>query len=146
MKFQALSLSLIFFTLTACGGGGGSSDSDGLVLEGTLIQGEAITHGRFLPKHSSGEPIDEVEVCALGACSVTDATGHWGFFVPGESGGEEIEITVRGHEIDSSVIVAIPADTEVAILDLMHEAGVIVASHLEFDGVHSESTSADHHE
>ena len=148
MKLTVLfTLSLIFLTV-GCGGGGGGDDSDGMVLEGTLIQGSGSGHALISPKHSEGEPIGEVEICALGGCSTIDATGHWGFLVEGEFGGGDVAFTVQGHGIDTTAVVDIPAGTRSAAFDFINNGGAVSAHTIVFDGVeheHSHDESESEH-
>ncbi len=96
--------------LVGCGGGGGDeTTADAVVLQGSLIQGsEASSQKLSQPRvaHSAGELIPDVEVCALGACSKTDAMGRWGFAV--DNVPAEIQFTLTGHGISDMVSVSVP--------------------------------------
>ena len=152
MNLRAITAASVFALsfVIGCGGGGGGDDStSGIVLEGTLIQGAGGSHARIATKHSEGEPLEEVEICALGSCSTTDATGHWGFLAEGNFAGGDVLFTVNGHEISSSPVVSIPAGTQVANVEFIHTDGVVSAHTLVFDGVeqvHSHDTEEEGHD
>lgn len=120
-------MSLLF--LSACSGGGGGDSDNGVIFQGTLVQGEDETHSRLA--HDAGEAIGEVQVCALGECSTTDGNGQWGFRV--EQAPTEFEMSVVGHEIDSKWTVIIPSTAKDVMIELENHA----------DGVHAHSVIAD---
>jgi len=128
----------------ACGGSGGSS-SEGLVLEGTLIQGEDASHARLSPKHSGGQPIATVVVCALGACSETDELGHWGFLIEDGFSGTEIEFTFAGHGIDTQTIVPLVGNARDVFLEFSNIAGPDHLDAATDDGVEQPVSVEGHH-
>ncbi len=145
------SIAIALITLTGCGGGGGdgSVSTDGLVLEGSLTQGSESSHARIATKHSEGEPLESIEICALGSCSTTDATGHWGFLVEGAFTGGDVQFTVNGHGISASPIFHVPEGAENVVFELVHSGGVVSATSITVDGVeHStvHETEESHHE
>lgn len=121
--------------LTACGGGGGSSDS-GMLIEGTLIEAGGAGHSNgIILKHSTGQPIENVEVCALGECSLTDDLGQWGFVVSDEFNGGDVLFDINGHGIATETVVEIPSGASEVFLDFKHvEGGEVKADHITVDG------------
>lgn len=123
MSFSKL---LVLLFLTACGGSGGDSE-DGVVFQGSLVQGSATIR----LAHDAGEAIEEVQVCALGECSTTDGNGQWGFRV--EQAPTEFELSVIGHGIDSKLTVIIPSTAKDVVIELENHA----------EGIHAHSVVAD---
>jgi hypothetical protein len=135
---------LLFLTF---GCGGTSSDSE-ILIEGTLTEGGVISHhskSDISMRHSSGERIEEVLICALGRCSLTDAQGQWGFVIDQEFQGGDILLTAEGHGITSQTTISVPASAREVVVDLEHREGALVVNHLTLDGEtqHLEET---HHE
>lgn len=115
-------------TLPLHGCGNGGSDS-GRLIEGTLTEMGENAHGRVRPKHSSGEPIEGVKICALGKCSVTDGKGQWGFLVDQEVVQSEVLFLFSGHGIETSTSVALPQGTGDVSLEFFHtESGAVEVS------------------
>lgn len=98
-------------------GGGGSSDS-GMVIEGQLTQGGGVAHSAAL-RHGAGENIENVSVCALGECSVTDSEGRWGFVAPEGFTGGEVLFNIDGHGLLTSTIVPVPDNASVVEISLL---------------------------
>ncbi len=144
LKLLPVVLPVFLAGLTACGGSGGGSGPNGLVVRGTLIQGEGSSHARISPKHSASQPIEEVEICGLGSCSRTDALGGWGFLVEGGFVGGEADFTIVGHGIDAHSLVNLPAGAEDLVLALEHHGGTVSAKLVSVDGV--ELSHDDEHE
>jgi hypothetical protein len=120
--------------LSGCSGDGGG-DSDGVVFEGTLTQGESVAHdSRIKPKHSAGEKIGEVTVCALGSCSETDSNGQWGFLVEGDFSGGDVAFSFDGHGIATTTIVEVPAGAKNVEIDFLNEGGTIHTHEFLVDG------------
>ena len=144
---KALTLFLTLTALSACSGGG-SSDS-GMLIEGSLTEAGGASHSRIVqPKHSAGQRIENVEICALGECSVTDGEGQWGFVAGEGFAGGAVLFTIEGHGIDTSTVVNIPAGANDIFLDLAHlPGGVVHAQHITVDGVtqHNEVEGHDDH-
>ncbi len=129
-------VNLFFLTLVACGGSSGS-DSEGMVIEGTLTQGDHEGAERASdPRvaHSAGEVIENVEICALGQCSITDATGQWGFQLPETFLGGEALFTVVGHGINSETVVTIPVGHSNVIVELVNGENGVEVHHVGVDG------------
>jgi hypothetical protein len=141
MRFSVLALSVVF-SLTACGGG---SSSDGVVFQGTLTQkGEGhSTSDLTQAKHASGQRIDEVKICVLGECSITDGEGQWGVNVNEFSGGD-VTVLVEGHGISSSVTTNIPDSPRDIVMDLEHSKNVISIAKLLVDGEDHTGHNHDH--
>lgn len=139
-----------FVFISACGGS--SSSDSGTLIEGTLTEAGGAAHTSvLLTKHSEGELIAGVTVCALGECSVTDEQGHWGFVLNEKYAGGEVLFDINGHGIESKSIVEITAGAEEVFIDFQHvETGAVEASHVTIDGVtqHNEEhdDSEDHDE
>lgn len=135
--------------LIACGGGG--SAEDGMLLEGTLVQGAESSHGRLLLRHSAGEHIGEVRVCALGECSVTDDEGQWGFVAPDSYRGGPVSFSFDGHGITATTTVEVPEGTREAVVHFEHSAGSVTVRQLQADGLdlaggtHEEGAPSDGH-
>ncbi len=133
------------FMLAACGSDGGS-DSE-LVIQGTLTQGgsgghERIANGSLL--HGAGSRIGEVTVCALGACSVTDSIGQWGFNTSSEFGGGEVLFTLDGHGIGDEVVVSIPEGASDVAIDFENTADGVKVEEMIVDGAEHDHDSHDH--
>ena len=129
MRLFLVSLLALF---SACGGGG---SYDGTVIQGTLIEqgnGHVSTQGISL-KHSASEPLEDVKVCILGECSITDGLGQWGLNIEDFPGGD-IPVVVEGHGIDASVNVSLPASAREVEMDLGHDGNVITVESLLIDG------------
>lgn len=140
MRLSVLALSVVFMC-AACGGGG--SSSDGVVFQGTLTeQGSGHSAGFMAAaKHSAGQRIEDVKVCILGECSITDGEGQWGVNVGGFSGGD-VTVVVDGHGINSSVAANLPASARDVVIDLDHAENVISIATLLIDG--EDHTGHDH--
>lgn len=128
---------LCFVVIAGCGGGGGSGSDSGVVLEGTLIQGETDEpvereSSAFRAKHSVGEFIEGVNVCALGACSITDTSGRWGFAVDALT--EEVTFTMQGHGIDDSLTLRLPENASSVFMEFESHGS---------DGVHAHEIIVD---
>lgn len=131
-------LTIFVVGASACGGGGGSDDS-GVLLEGTLTEDGGAGHDKaFNFRHSSGQRIGNVQICGLGECSTTDDEGQWGFVLPGEFTGGDVELSVIGHGISSSAVVNVPAGSTEMFLGLRHVEGGIIE-------VDTEEHGEDHH-
>ena len=144
-----ISLRIIFvsigFFCASCGGSGGSSDS-GNLIEGTLTEAGGAGHTSVLLKHSSGQYIENVKICALNQCSTTDKDGQWGFILGENFPGGNTTFTVSGHGIETSSVIEIPAGANEVFLDLQHvEGGLVKAEHITVDGVESHHET-EHHE
>ncbi len=136
----------VFALLSFSGCGGGSSDS-GMLIEGTLTEAGGANEARFMSHllHSAGERIENVEICALGACSTTDSSGQWGFEVEPMTG--EVLFTIQGHGIDETSTATIPTGAEDVVVDLRHvPGGIVTAQVVSVNGKAIESTDdEDHH-
>jgi hypothetical protein len=143
-EIKYIGISILMLCLVSCGGGG--SSSQGMLIEGTLIQGEQSSH-KVLYKHASNEPLENVTICALGECSTTDSKGQWGFVAPETFNGGDILLSVNGHNIAASTIVSLPPNANEVVMELIHSAGAIKLEHLTIDGVteHHEDDDS-HHE
>ncbi len=138
-KLILASLSLVCFSC------GGSSSDSGILIEGTLIEGGGDAHENIILKHSSGENLENVQVCALGECSTTDAAGQWGFVAGGDFNGGQVSFTIQGHGIDTTTLIDIPAGASEVFLDLKHEEdGSVKADHITIDGETSHHEDDDH--
>lgn len=118
---------------SACGGGGGSSD--GTIIQGTLTErgvGHLFAEGVSL-KHSASEPLEDVKVCILNECSITDGLGQWGLNIENFPGGD-ISVLVDGHGINASVAVSLPVSARDVEMSLGHNANVITVETLVIDG------------
>lgn len=137
MKSKSVILAWYLFSicalLNACGGG--SSDS-GMLIEGTLTEAGGANHAHSLVlKHSVGQRIEGVTVCALGECSTTDSEGQWGFVAEENFTGGDVLFTINGHGIDATTTVSIPEGANEVMLDFQHvEGGHIEAQHITADG------------
>lgn len=140
-----ISALLVFASLSACGGGGGSSDS-GMLIEGTLTEAGGAGHDRkLIYAHTSGQRIENVEVCALGKCSTSDAQGQWGFVAPDSFNGGDVEFSIDGHGITTTSVVNIPAGASDVFIDFQHvEGGAVEAHHITVDGETSHQEDEEH--
>jgi hypothetical protein len=125
-------LSVCVLTCMACGGG--SSGSSGMLIEGTLTEGAGTAHTRSI-KHGAGEFLEEVNVCAVGQCSRTDGRGQWGFMVPEETKGSEVQFSFQGHGINTTTLVAIPLEANELFIHFEHNNSHVIAHHMEVNGV-----------
>ena len=127
--------------LSACGGG---SSGNGTLIEGILTEAAGVLdHAAANLRHEAGEKIEGVEVCALGACSTTDAIGQWGFVLDSTFPGGDVLFSIVGHEIASSVSVHIPENPSDVFIEFEHAAdGSVEVATLSADGI---SQSHDHH-
>jgi hypothetical protein len=139
MKKIAL-LSLLSLALVSCGGGSGGSS--GILIEGQLTQGGSVSHS--LLRHSAGQHIGEVEICALGECSVTDSEGQFGFLTPASYKGGEILLTVNGHGINTTVVADIPEVENDVNLQLVNNSGVVTVAQMLVDGLDASGISEEH--
>ncbi len=121
--------SLFLMTILALAACGGSSSSDsGILLEGTLDQGSTETHSKNLNlRHSAGEHLENIEVCALGKCSITDGEGQWGFVTSASTLAGEVLFTFKGHGIDTATAVAINSTGADVSIAFINEGGTVVA-------------------
>jgi hypothetical protein len=99
-------------------GCGGSSSNDGVLLRGTIVQGEEKKSA--ILAHELGEGLTEIEVCALGRCDKTNRSGTWS--IPSNVARDsEILFTVKGHGADTSFVLNIPQKAKrVDIEKLLH--------------------------
>lgn len=149
MKILKLSITaLVTGSLLAACGGGGSSDS-GILIEGTLTESGGAGHSNSVAlKHSDGQRIENVQICALGECSTTDSEGQWGFVAGEGFAGGDVLFTLEGHGIASTSAVKIPGGASDVFIDFQHvEGGAVEAEHVTVDGetAHNED-EAHHHE
>jgi hypothetical protein len=137
-------MALMALFITGCNGGGGS-DSDGVVFEGTLTErgGTHAMQEMVIAKHSAGQQLEEVKVCILGECSLTDGMGQWGVQVSGFTGGD-IAISVVGHGIDTSVVANVPASARTVTLELDHNGNVVSVAKMTIDGVDHTGHTSEH--
>jgi hypothetical protein len=144
-RYKHTLATLITILLSACGGG--SSDS-GMLIEGTLTQnGGSHSEKHILTKHIDGELIENVKICALGECSITDGKGQWGFALNSSFNGGEVFFTINGHGINATTIVSIPSTANEVFLDLQHmEDGEVKAEHITIDGETMHNENEEHHE
>ncbi len=128
--------------VAACGG---SSSGSGPVIEGTLTEAGGAAHNNaVILKHSSGQKIESVTICALGECSVTDELGQWGF-AGGELPGGDVLFTLNGHGIETTSKVNIPAGANEVFIDFQHvEGGAVKAEHVTVDGETSHNEDNGH--
>jgi hypothetical protein len=138
--------------LLACltiGCGSGSSGSN-ILIEGTLTEGAGIIHSSMHQlrnescwlKHSAGQRIEEVEICALGKCSTTNLEGEWGFFVS-EIAVSPVEFSIKGHGIDTFVAVELEQANRHVFIHFEHVEGAVSVHHMFIDNDHHKD---DHHE
>ncbi|MCO6432520.1 MAG: hypothetical protein J5J00_16825 [Deltaproteobacteria bacterium] len=133
-------LAALLLLQTACGGG---SSGNGTLIEGTLTEAGGAAHRVF--RHSEGERIDGVRVCAIDQCSTTDDQGQWGFVLDGIL-PQEILLTIEGHGIDASAVIEIPNGASDVFLDLQHvEGGAVEVGHMTVDGAEVGDHSGHHH-
>ncbi len=118
----------------ACNGGGGGPD--GTIIQGTLTQsgyGHTDNGATMSAKHAPGERIEDVKICILDQCSITDGAGQWGLNLENFVGGE-VAITIDGHGIDSQATVSLPASALDVYIDLGRDGNVITIDKLLIDG------------
>lgn len=127
-----LSTLAISLVLSACGGGGGSSS--GTVFEGTLTQtGPGHKSHPVTLKHAVGTQIENVKICILGACSITDGKGQWGVHVENFVGGEVI-VAIDGHGILTTASTSIPSTAKDVVMDLGRDGNTVTIIKLVIDG------------
>jgi hypothetical protein len=143
MKTRVLFASLLVSMCAACGGSG---SSDGTVFQGTVTErGPGHSEMAIAPKHSAGQPIDDVKVCVLGECSITDSQGQWGVNVSNFAGGD-IAIVLDGHGISASVSTNIPGSAKDVEVELDHSGDEVTIARLLIDGDDHTGHSHDHNE
>jgi hypothetical protein len=143
MKIQVVVAALIVSMCAACGGGG---SSDGTVFQGTVTeQGTGHSAMAVGLKHSAGQRIDDVKVCVLGECSITDSEGQWGVNVSNFMGGD-VAIVLDGHGISATVSTNIPASAKEVYMDLDREGAEVTISKLLIDGDDHTGHSHDHND
>jgi hypothetical protein len=118
-----------------------------MLIEGKLTEGGGTAHKLF--KHSAGETIEDVKICALGSCSTTDSMGQWGFSAPKSFKGGEVLFSIDGHGINTKTAVDIPMDAKEVFVHFEHNDGMVKVHHMDVDGrrmdEHShDDTGADH--
>lgn len=126
----------IALSMSSCGGGSGS---DGTVIEGTLTQtGAGHRSASIVFKHAVGARIEDVKICVLGQCSITDGEGQWGVNIENFPGGDFV-ISVDGHGISTTVQSSAPASTKNMVVALGRDGNVVTVEKLFIDGEdHSE--------
>jgi hypothetical protein len=126
----ALSLSAAM-ALTGCGGG---SSSDGTVFEGTLTQtGTGHKVAAVARKHAVGSRIENVKICILGECSITDSEGQWGINVDNFTGGNVV-VSIDGHGIATTASASIPSTAKDVVMGLGRDGNVVTIDTLIIDG------------
>ncbi len=132
---KSLLMATILLITSLAGCGGGSSDS-GMLIEGTLTEAGSTDHNLgFALKHTNGQRVENVQICALGECSTSDAQGQWGFEVKGSFNGGNVLFTLSGHGIETTTTVDIPSGASEIFLDFQHvEGGAVRAEHITVDG------------
>lgn len=131
----------LFVLVAGCNGGGGSTD--GTIVQGVLTErgsGHASSENSSL-KHSSGQRLEDVKVCVLSECSITDGAGQWGVNLDNFTGGD-VEILVDGHGINSSTNISLPPTAKEVEVDLAHNKNSISVEKLIIDG--EDHTGHDH--
>lgn len=146
-SIKVLFVALSCLVLASCGGSGGGDSESGTVFEGVLIQGEGVVHAErdvvAQVSHGAGEFLENIEVCALGECSKTDANGRWGFATASRFAGGEVLFSIVGHGIDTTVVLDVPSGAENVVVELENHGA---------EGVHAHSVLVDgveapqHHE
>lgn len=134
-------------SLIGCGGSSDGSSNGGIIFEGQLIEGVGVADERAVAqyRHGKDEPIEDVEICALGECSITDGTGNFGFrasetFISGPA-----LFTVKGHYTDASIVVDIPKGAQEVFVHLARiNEGQVELHHLEVNGERVSDHDHDH--
>mgnify|MGYP006905785743 CR=1 FL=1 len=145
-------ISLIFMILslgTFGGCGGGSSSGGDLLIEGRISEGGGDDHksldGHSILKHGAGENIEEVKICALGKCSVSDSLGQWGFGVDKSHLSKDVLFTINGHGINTATAVKLPDSAKEVFIHFEHHNGKVIVHHMEVNGERAhESNHGDH--
>ena len=139
-KYKILTLSLLLSPLlNACGGGSDGDTKSLVVFEGELTQGMGETHAdrqdlNFV-KHAPGEGIEDVQICALGKCSKTDANGSFGFGAPESYDGGEVEFSVSGHFTEAKQVINVPVGAKNVFIHFeKHSSSEVHIHHLMIDG------------
>lgn len=122
-KYTPMKKNILILSVALLSGCSGGSSGDGMVIEGQLIQGAKVAHSAPLFRHGAGESIGEVEICALGECSITDTDGRWGFVANETFNGGDVEFSIKGHGIDGTKIVSIPAGANEVFVVFEHGTG-----------------------
>lgn len=136
---------LVLASLFVAGCSGGGSSSDGVVFEGTVTERGAghSVQPMIVAKHTAGQQIEDVKVCVLGECSLTDGMGQWGVQVSGFTGGD-VSISLDGHGISASVKASIPATARTVTLELDHDGNSVTIAKMMIDGVDHTGHTSDH--
>lgn len=133
MKVQALFVGLVSFVVMGCNG---SSSNDGMVFQGQLTQGSQASHSEASAKHAAGENIENVQVCALGECSMTDDGGNWAFVAPEVFVGGPVEFSIDGHGIQTTASLSVPEGAKDVFIHFERQGkNTVVVHHLMIDGV-----------
>ncbi len=129
--FRVSSVALASVVLAGTIACGGSSNSD-IEFAGTLSQIASNRTAQVL-----GDPIENVEVCALGKCSITDELGRWSFVVGDDDYfGGDVLFSFRGENLLATTVVPdLLSDTDIVLVDFVATAedSVVVASMDEID-------------
>lgn len=133
LKSRVFLIGVVSVLMAGCGG---SSSNDGMVFQGQLTQGSSVGHSEGMDKHGAGEKIENVEVCALGECSMTDEDGNWGFVAPEVFTGGGVEFTINGHGIETTASVSVPEGTRDVFVHFERQGkNTVIVHHLMIDGV-----------
>lgn len=125
---RSIALLCLTFSISACGGG---SSDNGVAFFGALIQGDTAGHRQATAlRHGANEPIEQVEICAFGECSITDGAGTWGIVSGEEFNGGNALFTIKGHGIDGTAIVSVPEGSRSVELEFIHGTGNEISVHL----------------
>jgi hypothetical protein len=141
LDIHKIVVTLVLGTICAACGGGGGESSDGTVIQGTLTQTGAGHSATMSAKHAAGERIEDVKICVLSECSITDGEGQWGVNVDTIPGGE-VAVTVTGHGIDSQTNVSLPTTARDVVIELGRDGNIITVNKLMIDG--EDHTGHDH--
>ncbi len=145
MKFKLFKITFslaVCALLSACGG---SSSNSGVVLEGQITQGAEEMHvnSALLSRHGENEPIQDVEVCALGVCALTDSEGQFGMGLPEDYKGGEFLLSAKGHGIDNQIVLHLESNAKDVFVHLQNQDGKLTIHHLMING---EEVATDKHE
>jgi hypothetical protein len=151
-------LPLLLTSLTFTFGCGSSSSSSDTVFEGTLTQGDEAGE-RSVASHGANDNIGEVNICALGQCSITDDQGQWGFSIGERFPGGVVTFSFKGHGMSAQTDVQIPEGSrdvyihfenqndKVAVHHMtVNEERVEAEGHDDEGGEHAHEESDDHHQ
>ncbi|MDC0357619.1 hypothetical protein OAO01_02300 [Oligoflexia bacterium] len=112
-----LCLMIITFAVMIFAGCGGSNSSGSTLIQGTLTRGVSQATKQLILRNG----VADIEVCAGGACGITDGDGNFDFIIDFPEGGDLL-FTTNGGGCDGALVVNVPGMNEFGVTNEFNTA------------------------